>query len=90
MTTDQPTQGISLGIVIDLAPGLDGQIWPRLQFINGVTSYIFTVPLPVFEQFLRQIADKGREAVIEAKRANSPLKVSKDMPRTSPFKEHRR
>lgn len=76
-----------LGVAIDLTPGLDGKIWPRLQVINGVTAFILTVPTDAFESLLNQLYTEGMKAVKAAKEENSPIKVARDIP--GPMKQKR-
>ncbi len=71
-----PNVNANLGVVIDNAPGVDGQVWPRIQFLCGPTAFMFAVPPEVFRQFLGQIAEAGAAALEEADKANAGVKLA--------------
>lgn len=82
-----PNANAQLGVIIDNAPGANGRVWPRVQFLSGPTAFIFAVPPEVFKQFLGQIAEAGAQALTEAEEANG--KVSKKLSIPSPADVHR-
>lgn len=86
MTT--PNANANLGVMIDNAPGADGRVWPRVQFLSGPTAFIFAVPPEVFKAFLAQIAEAGAAALEEAETANGSVPAKK-LALPSPADVHR-
>ena len=65
---------VNFGVALDMVPGPDNTIWPRMQIINNVTAMVVTLPAEQFEQFMERVHSEWLKMRTQVREENSPLK----------------